>query len=448
MGDKKRGNEYPKVPEEYRIEYINRPIHEQKERGQNSYKLGYWGSLRLWWHWKGKYLFTFIFIIGIIVLGIWYSNSNESVNTFTDSNVKTGVEIKIFPALEEPKTITFQWEYENEIYTITETLYRTAYEYYSSAPKEYICSEGYCPEDWEEYWAKMFLKKVEGDNTISQVASDIKTVGQRAKLNDDQIVELTIAFVQSIPYDHAKAKIAKPLPRYPYEVLYDNKGVCSGKSFLAVLLLEEMDYGMALFDFDYEEHITPAVKCPKEYSSYNSGYCLAEVTGLGFRIGEIPLTDIDTGRPKLRIKAEFYAELFGEEKAAELNLSELKNVRVYEITDGNTYQRIIETAQIIQNIETLEKELNKLNGIISLLENEVNQLESSVNYYEQQAEAVYKRHELLGDYASYNEYNKLFSQYESAYNKYEFKANEYDKEVDKYNSLAEEYNTLIEDFYE
>ncbi|GAI24460.1 unnamed protein product, partial [marine sediment metagenome] len=135
------------------------------------------GSLRLWWHWKGKYLFTFIFIVGIIVLGIWYSNSSEPVNTFTDSNVKTGVEIKKFPALEEPKTITFQWEYENEIYTITEILYRTAYEYYSSAPKEYICSEGYCPEDWEEYWAKMFLKKVEGDDTISQVASDIKTVG-------------------------------------------------------------------------------------------------------------------------------------------------------------------------------------------------------------------------------------------------------------------------------
>ena len=436
MDDEKDNNKYPKVPKKYKIEYIGRPTNEQKREKQKSYKLGYWKNLKLWWHWKGKSSFyRFILIVGIIVLVVWYANSDN------------GIEVKRFPLLEEPKTITFQWEYKNSPYVLTKTFYKTAYEYYNSQPKVHYCPDYGCSVGWEEEYFKMFLKEVEEDDTISQIASDIESLGRGTKLDDDQIAELTIAFVQSIPYDFEKTKVAEPLPRYPYETLYDNKGICSDKSFLAVSLIRELGYGVALLDYEYEEHIAPAIKCPKEYSSYNSGYCFAEVTELGFRIGEIPLTDIDTGIPKVRIKAEFYAELFSEERGTELNLSELKNARVYEITDGNTYQKIIETAQIIQNIETLEKELNKLKGIIILLENEVNQLESSVNYYDQQVEVAYRRHEILRDRASYNEYTRLYSQYESVYNKYESKVNGCDREIVKYNKLVEEYNTLIEDFY-
>lgn len=371
-----------------------------------------------------------LFII-IIFLVIW--------SIISDS----GVETREFPQLSEPKIVTFEWEYGGSNYSITETLYKTAYEYYNSEPKEYTCLEGYCPEGWEEDYVKTFLKKVEGDNTISQIASDIKTIGQRAKLDDDQIVELTVAFVQSISYDEAKAKIAEPLPRYPYEVLYDNKGICSGKSFLAASLIRELGYGVALFDYEYEEHIAPAVKCLKEYSSYNSGYCYTEITERGFKIGEMPEMDIDTKIPRIRTSIN----LFEEKNMFDLGGLELGDAEIYEIVDGNSYRGIIKTAQTIQRIETLEKELERLDSIINLLENELSQLENSVNYYDQQAEAAYRRHEILGDYTSHNEYRRLFSQYELAYDKYESRADEHDREVDRYNNFVYEYNALIEDFY-
>ncbi len=445
MDNREERNKYPKISEKYRIEYIG-PEDKQREKKRTIYRVRHWYNLKLWWDEKGRYLlrtiFRAVFIIGIVAFFIWGIVSNKPADTSTN-NVNPNILERNFPILQEPRSITFEWGYEGKTYTITETLYKTAFEYYNSAPKEYICSEGYCPDDWKDDYVKMFLKKAEGDNTISQVASDIETVGQKAKLSDDQIIELTIAFVQSIPYDYDKVKTAEFFPRYPYEVLYDNKGICSGKSFLAVLLMKEMDYGVALFDFDYEKHIAPAVKCPKEYSSYNSGYCFAEVTGLGFRVGEIPQMDISSGKPETRTTIE----LFSEEKESELTWSELKNVEIYEITDGNSYQGIIKTAQTIQRIETLEKESNKLKGVIILLKNEVDELKSSVSYYDQEAKAAYRRHEIFEGHTSYNEYMRLYSQYKSVYEKYESKLNEYNRKVDKYNNLAYEYNALIEDFY-
>ncbi len=429
----KENNTYPKVPEKYRIYY--RIDNKQTRKEQKSYKVGYWRGLKLWWYRKGKILrffYRFILIVGIIVLIVWYISPDNGIKT------------KRFPALEEPKTITFQWEYKNSPYVLTKTFYKTVYEYYNSQPKEYYCPSSGCPADWEEKYIKMFLKEVKEDDTVSQIVLDIKSLGSEAQLNDDQIVELIVAFVQSIPYDLEKVKVAKPLPRYPYETLYENKGICSDKSFLAVLLIKELGYGVALFDYEYEKHIVPAIKCPIKYSSYNSGYCYTEVTGLGFKIGEMPQQmDIDTKMPKIRTPIS----LFKEKKGIEPDRIELRNAKIYEIADGYSYQGIIETAKTIQKIETLKKEINKLYWAISPLDEEVRQLENSVNYYKQQSEAAYRRHLILQDYASYNEYSRLFSQYESIYAKYESKLNKYNREVDKYNNFVYEYNILIEDFY-
>ncbi len=445
MDNEKGNNKYPpEVPEKYRIEYFSRPTGRQKREKQKSYKLRHWRSLKLWWRWKGKrFVYTSLFVIGIIFV-IWYADTWYTERDYTTQTKK-------FPPLEEPKTVTFQWEYGGLPYTVEETLYKTAYDYYNSSPDKHCWQEG---GDYESC-LKGFLEEAEEDNTISKIASDIKAIASKNGLRGDELLELTVAFVQSIPYDEDKLElIIYPnnledlYPRYPYEVLYDNKGVCSGKTFLAASLIKELGYGVALFDYeavteDEIGHIAPAVECPKEYSSYNSDYCFAEVTDLGFRIGEIPQMDIRAGKPKTRTTIE----LFNEEKESELTWSELKNAEVYEITEGNSYHEIIKTAQTIQRIETLEKELNKLEGIISLLGSEANQLENSVNYYDQQAKAVYRRHEILRDYALYNEYRRLYSQYESTYNKYESKANEHDREVDKYNNLADEYNALIGNFY-
>ena len=384
-------------------------------------------------HWK-----LALFIV-IAFLVIWDIISSE------------GFGVREFPQLAEPKTVNFEWEYRGSKYSMTETFYKTVYDYYNSSPDK-DCWQG---EDDYELCLKSFLEEAKEDNTISRIASDIEALAFKNSLSGDELLEFTVAFVQSIPYDEDKLELVlyskNPedlYPRYPYEVLYDNEGVCTGKSFLATSLIEKLGYGVAFFDYealteDGIGHIAPAVKCPKEYSSYDSGYCYTETTGTGFKIGEIPEMDIDTKIPRIRTPLK----LFEEESVFGISELELGKAEIHVIVDGNSYQGIINTAQTIQTIETLEKEIDRLDLVIRSLDKEIKQLENSVIYYEQQSEAAYKKYLIFQSYSSYNEYSNLYSQYEYLYAKYKSKLNEYNKKVDQYNGLVDEYNIVLDDFY-
>lgn len=398
--------------------------------------------------WRSCFIHLFLFIIIIIVFWNILSNFNDYQGA---NKVELNNKINSFPLLQEPKTIAFEWIYNGSKYVITETFYKTVYDYYNSNPDKDCWKE----EAEYEICLKEFLKEAKQDNTISKIASDIKAASLKNGLKDDELLELTIAFVQSIPYDEDRFELIihsdkseDSYPNYPYEVLYNNKGICAGKTFLAVSLIKEFGYGVAMFDYDpvIEDeagHIAPAIKCPKEYSSYDSGYCYTETTESGFKIGEIPI-DIDDGIAKTRT----VINLFEEENIFNLGDSGLGNVEIHEVANGNSYQGIVQIVQTINRIEAQEKELKRLNNIINLLESELSQLDSNVSYYERESEAAYRRHEILGDYASYNEYKILFSQYELAYDKYESRVSKYDKEVAKYNNLVYEYNAAIKDFYD
>jgi len=430
---------YPKISDKYRVEHISYP--KETKQAKRHINIGRFFSN----HWKKA---LFIIIAALIIWGI-VSNS--------------GVKPREFPQLAEPKTITFEWGYNGLNYSITETFYKTVYDYYNSNPEKDCWYE----EGGTGACIKKFLEEAEEDNTISKVASDIKRLAIKNNLGQDELIELVIDFVQSIPYDDNKAEIIESIPEYyyegdyeiesklieslpsfPYEVLYNNKGVCGGKSFLAVSLIKEIGYGIALFYYDEIEggtgHIAPAVKCPLEYSSYNSGYCFAEVTLEGHKIGVIPQMELTASRPKVRTSIKSFEERTGEN---ELGWRELGHPEIYEIMDGNTYQEVIKMAQTKQRIETLEKEIYRLDRILNSLDNESKSLKSSVDYYERQADAAYNKHKVSRTTSSYNEYIRLHSQYKFAYGKYESKLNERNREATKYNNFVYEYNVLIEDFY-
>lgn len=198
---KQSNREYPKVLKKYKKEYFSKPHKEYRQQKVKTYKLS---SLKFLWHLGGKYLFIIIsFFIIIFILSKSEEPSKE----------------KAFPELKEPKIINFQWQYAKQDYTLPITLYKTAFEYYNALPKTYTCIEGDCPINWEKEWHGNFLKEVEGDDTVSQIAAELQRIGQKNNLNDDQILESAIAFVQTIPYDIAKIKLNEILPRYPI-VLY------------------------------------------------------------------------------------------------------------------------------------------------------------------------------------------------------------------------------------
>ncbi len=433
--NKKENNYYPEVPDKYKKEYIDR-FGDNKKKPKILKIVGFFCK------------FIIFAIIATVLIWFFINSEDNTDNTFN---------AREFPQLEEPKTITFEWGYKGSKYSITDIFYKTVYDYYNS-DLDKNCSQR---EIEEEICFKKFLEEAEEDNTILRIVSDIKEIASENEFSNDELVEVVVAFVQSIPYDDDKArlitslpesyyeddydvksKIEKTLPRYPYETLYDNTGICTDKSFLTTSLISKLGYGVALFDFDKEEHIALAIKCPIEYSSYDSGYCFTETTETGFKIGEIPLIDNKTNKPKARTTLGSHKQ-----NNTRTDLLPLEGVEIYEITDGNSYQGVIEIAKTEQKLQKLEKEIDSLYIVINSLTKELEQLEKNITYYEQQVDEAYERHQIIQDYASYEDYEQVYTEYEYEVKKYKSKTALANDQIAKYNKLVDEYNGIIESFY-
>ncbi|MDP3396402.1 MAG: hypothetical protein Q8S57_07040 [Methanoregula sp.] len=117
------------------------------------------------------------------------------------------------------------------------------------------------------------------DNPIPKKYLDglVNSIKSKTSNNDDQ-ARIAINLVQQIPYDYSRLYSTNYRGRSPYEVLYDNKGVCGEKSLLLAYLLRELGYGVVLFEFSSQNHMAVGIKSPVQYSYKNSGYAFIEST--------------------------------------------------------------------------------------------------------------------------------------------------------------------------
>lgn len=101
--------------------------------------------------------------------------------------------------------------------------------------------------------------------------------------DEEDQVRIAISLVQSIPYGSSEKTVSfvgnqVDYSRYPYEVLYDNQGICGEKSALLAFLLREMGYEIVFFYHALENHESLGIRCPVEQSLDNTGYCFIETT--------------------------------------------------------------------------------------------------------------------------------------------------------------------------
>ncbi len=105
-------------------------------------------------------------------------------------------------------------------------------------------------------------------------------------LDNSKIEQMRIAvsLVQNIPYSASDktitllGNIETNYSRYPYEVLYDEAGICGEKTELLLFLLKEIGYEVAFFHHAFENHESVGIKCPEKYSMAETGYCFVETT--------------------------------------------------------------------------------------------------------------------------------------------------------------------------
>jgi hypothetical protein len=111
----------------------------------------------------------------------------------------------------------------------------------------------------------------------------VKEIQNLGKTKDDQ-ARIAISLVQNIPFGESNKTVIfvggeVPYARYPYEVLYEEEGICEEKSNLLAFLLRELGYGVSLFYQQVENHASLGIKCPFEKSYKETGYCFIETTG-------------------------------------------------------------------------------------------------------------------------------------------------------------------------
>jgi len=318
-----------------------------------------------------------------------------------------------FPALKEPKTMTYKWNYQGRQYSLSLTVYKSVFDYYNHKQKGiYVGREA---ESIDRY-----LETPAEDNIYKGITKELNDLAAKNGLDENQRLELAVAFVQNIPYDTAKAKTDLKHPRYAYEVLYDGKGICSGKSFLMAAILKEMGYGSAIFDYPSEKHMNVGVETDMRYSTDNSGYTMIETTNPKLKIGVIPRID----NVSRQARAKEGLQQFNLRNPNTTAGTDLSSPKLYAKTTGKKYTGVISTYQTEREIADIKNYLTKQQPLIVQKENEIKTMERRMN-------ALKSANNISG-------YNALVSPHNQLVGNIKAMISEYNSHVSRYNSLVKE----------
>jgi hypothetical protein len=217
-----------------------------------------------------------LWVIGIIVLlfiSIYFYQNNPIDNIANSEEI---TEIKQI-LQEEPniytgeESKTFSYVLKGERNTLDFTTYKGLNDYLSGLSRTYTCY-GSCPSDTE-----LELRFLENEYQEPELNKLVDIIKVQADNKDDQ-ARVAISFVQTIWYEDEEFRDGELRNKYPYEVVYSKAGVCGEKSRLLAYLLKELGYGVVLFEYTIENHMSVGIKCPMQYSYLDTGYCFVEST--------------------------------------------------------------------------------------------------------------------------------------------------------------------------
>lgn len=320
---------------------------------------------------------------------------------------------------------TYNFRYKNEDFSLNLDLSTSLYKEYKKSQKSQFYSSDIDVRTKRNSFYSYFLQKKEGDDSIKMLVEKSKDLAEKRNWSKQEQLDFLLSLVQHMPYDHDKVLDgANTNPFFPYETLYLNRGVCSDKSFLAILIAREMGYGAAILDFPEINHSALGLSCDNDLSIRNSGYCYLETTNY-FPIGVTP-----------NIISEGEAVSDPDEFENMLNDDLLGDIEIYQKTTGVKHSGVLETKKSLESINKIKKEIAQLNLEIKNNNLELDQQKKELDNLKQEVEAsFYLDNSLILEFndsvSSYNEFLKI-----------------QDLKIDEYNDLANEFNFLVKSFYQ
>ena len=171
----------------------------------------------------------------------------------------------------EPKNIELTYTLRGKKDKIELTVYKGLNDYLASISRSYTCYNNLCPSDKE-----IELRSLNETEQKKYLKNFVEKIKEKTTNQDDQ-ARIAISLVQEIPYDWDSLYSIDFDEKYPYEVLYNQTGVCGEKSKLLAFILRDLNYGVALFEWQ-AQHMATGIKCSEEYDYLDSGYCFIEST--------------------------------------------------------------------------------------------------------------------------------------------------------------------------
>lgn len=182
------------------------------------------------------------------------------------------------PASNDTIRKDYAWSYGGEIWTLTLYVPEHLHDYYSEKPR--VPTEDY----------SVYVSHPQDDEYVSTIIDKINEIALDEGYDEVQIVNLVIAFVQSLPYTPDSVSTTfDEYPRYPLETLVHGGGDCEDTSILTSALLDTMDYGVVLIRIP--GHLAVGVDADASGSYWpheGESYFYVETTGEGWEIGEVP----------------------------------------------------------------------------------------------------------------------------------------------------------------
>ena len=177
----------------------------------------------------------------------------------------------------EHKEVVLKYFFDGEERELNFTVYEGMKDYVSELDKTLFYSDGEQPSRGD-----FKLKSMDEEEQRELLLPLVVAIQNLERRKEDQF-RIATSIVQSIPYEYSGKTtnffgIELNYSRYPYEVLYENKGICGEKTQLLSFLLRELGYGVSLIYYGPENHEAVGVSCPERQSLDGTGVCLVETT--------------------------------------------------------------------------------------------------------------------------------------------------------------------------
>ena len=185
-----------------------------------------------------------------------FSKSNEG--GFWDFILPSSYSPDVDELLTSPKIVTMSFIYDSDRYNVDYIVYKGLNDYLASLPRTITyyndppSKRDFIMRDLNQSHQRIVLMTLV--NYITNFTGD----------KDDQ-ARIAVSMVQNIPYDEIGLQSGSLNSKYPYEVIYTQTGVCSGKSELLAFLLRELGFGVVIFEYEQDSHRAIGINCPIKY---------------------------------------------------------------------------------------------------------------------------------------------------------------------------------------